>query len=61
MVVVVAGLPVAGAGRVVDMMMVAAGQHLHLTDVLGYSEGEMACGCWSCDCYYRNRNGPDDC
>lgn len=58
---VVAGLLVVGAGRVVDMMMVAAGQHPHLTDVLGCSEGEMAYGCWSCDCYHRNRSGPDDC
>lgn len=59
-VVVVVGHPVAEAGTVAGTMMAAAEQHLHRTDVPGCSEGEMGCGCWSCDCR-RNRSDPDDC
>lgn len=57
---VAVGHPVEEADTVAGTMMVAAEQHLHQTDVLGYSEGGMGCGYWSCDCR-RNRSGPDDC
>lgn len=58
--VAVVGHPVAEAGTVAGTTMVAAELHLHRTDVLGYSEGGMGYGCWSCGCR-RNRSGPDDC